>query len=140
MEWGHNCLGGKSSPKRLPGKVFRRELSLPLHHGIWLSAHPERDYAWFRKRIEDGFVIHHHDGNSENDAPGNLVMIEGKDHMMIHGRLTVLGAPSHRPAELNSSARTKRWREENRDRYNAYMRDYQAKRRQAAAEVKEAQE
>lgn len=29
--------------------------------------------------------MHHLDGDHENDAPGNLVLIEHRDHMRLHG-------------------------------------------------------
>ncbi len=35
----------------------------------------------------------------------------------------------HAAAALNAAARSKLWRAENRDRYNAYMKEYQRKRR-----------
>ena len=46
------------------------------------------------------------------------------------GRETTVNVPT-------AVERTTRWREKNRERYNAYMKGYQAKRRQAAAEAQE---
>lgn len=54
------------------------------HHIAWLSAHPERSAEWLRDRLADGFHVHHIDGNHENNAPRNLVLIESGDHMMLH--------------------------------------------------------
>ena len=54
------------------------------HHSAWLSAHPERSEEWLRDRCRDGFDIHHIDGNHGNNDPANLVLIEHRDHMMLH--------------------------------------------------------
>ena len=35
--------------------------------------------------LKAGFDIHHIDGNHSNNAPANLVLIEHKDHMRLHG-------------------------------------------------------
>lgn len=57
---------------------------LKPYHLIWLAVHPTRTEAWLRAMLADGFHIHHLDGDHGNNAPGNLVLIEGMDHMMIH--------------------------------------------------------
>lgn len=37
-------------------------------------------------RLADGFHVHHADGDHSNDAPSNLCLIEGIDHMLVfHG-------------------------------------------------------
>jgi hypothetical protein len=51
----------------------------------WLGAHPERSEAWLREALANGFDVHHVDGNHENDAPENLVLIELADHRRLHG-------------------------------------------------------
>ncbi len=58
---------------------------LQSYHHAWLSAHPGRDEAWLTERMADGFHIHHIDGDHANDVPANLVLIEGVDHMRLHG-------------------------------------------------------
>lgn len=55
------------------------------HHAAWLSAHPHRSPEWLAERIRDGADIHHVDGNRANNDPSNLVLIDGADHMMLHG-------------------------------------------------------
>lgn len=55
------------------------------YHLAWLAGHPERDLAWLRDRLADGFHVHHVDGNHCNEAPENLVLIDGADHMRLHG-------------------------------------------------------
>lgn len=60
----------------------------PYHHA-WLSVHPNRTEAWLVERLADGFHVHHKDGNHGNDDPMNLVLIDGVDHLRLHGmRLT----------------------------------------------------
>lgn len=56
------------------------------YHKIWLAAHPGRTEEWLKERIRDGFHVHHIDGDHENNDPANLVLIDGVDHGMIHGR------------------------------------------------------
>lgn len=51
---------------------------------VWLEAHPTRSAKWLQERISEGFEIHHLDP-SKGDVPGNLVLIEGTDHKMVHG-------------------------------------------------------
>lgn len=58
---------------------------LPPHHAAWLQMHPERTEQWLRERLADGFQVHHVDGDGSNDAPHNLVLIEGQDHIRMHG-------------------------------------------------------
>lgn len=54
------------------------------YHQAWLDAHPERDEAWLRRQLADGFDVHHMDGDHSNNDPGNLVLIEAADHMRLH--------------------------------------------------------
>lgn len=56
------------------------------HHKAWLDSHPEYDLAWFVQAVEAGFDVHHIDGDSTNDDPDNLILVEHSDHMKIHGR------------------------------------------------------
>lgn len=58
---------------------------LQSYHYVWLSVHPGRDEAWLRDILAKGFAIHHMDGNHDNDASDNLVLIEQADHMFLHG-------------------------------------------------------
>lgn len=55
------------------------------HHRAWLSAHPHRSAEWLDRMVEEGFEVHHLDHNHANDEPANLVLIEGRDHMRLHG-------------------------------------------------------
>lgn len=55
------------------------------YHYAWLMRHPERTSEWLKKKLKDGFDIHHLDGNHDNNTPYNLVLIECRDHMLVHG-------------------------------------------------------
>lgn len=57
---------------------------------------------WLRERLKDGFHVHHIDGDHTNDAPKNLVLIDGVDHMRLHGMVLRLGAV--RPLRSGSPA------------------------------------
>ena len=121
-EWGHVC--GPAPAKAASPEPHKKYLE--PHHAAWLSAHPERTEAWLAERIRDGFCIHHRDGNQENDDPLNVILIESKDHHLIHGHRLVgdMKGNASKFAKLNASARVKRWRAANRKRYNAQMRAY----------------
>lgn len=60
-------------------------VNLRPHHFAWLMAHPERTSAWLIARILDGFHVHHLDANHDNNDPDNLVLMDGVDHMRMHG-------------------------------------------------------
>jgi hypothetical protein len=64
-----------------------------LAHKVWLSSHPARTAEWLADRVRDGFEVHHIDGDGENNAPENLVLIERADHQMLHSN-RMLGRPS----------------------------------------------
>lgn len=55
------------------------------HHKAWLSAHPHRSAEWLDRMIEEGFEVHHLDHNHANNDPANLALIDGFDHMRLHG-------------------------------------------------------
>lgn len=54
-------------------------------HAVWLEFHPGRSVDWLRARLDDGFDIHHIDGDRGNNIPSNLVLIEHGDHLDLHG-------------------------------------------------------
>ncbi len=54
------------------------------YHLAWLKHHPERTAEWLLERLEDGFDVHHLDGDHSNDDPLNLVLIEHADHFRLH--------------------------------------------------------
>lgn len=54
------------------------------HHRAWLECHPHRSEEWLLQKLAEGFDVHHVDGNHENNAYSNLVLIEGSDHFMLH--------------------------------------------------------
>lgn len=58
---------------------------LQPYHYVWLEKHPERTEEWLRMCLKDGFHIHHVDGNHANNAPDNLILVEGHDHLHLHG-------------------------------------------------------
>ena len=75
---------------------------LELHRQAWLDAHPERDVEWLLRMAKEGFDIHHIDGDHENDDPLNLVLIEHRDHFMLHsGKRQALGRLSNRVEPVN---------------------------------------
>jgi hypothetical protein len=55
------------------------------YHWVWLGAHPFREAEWLGRMLDQGFHIHHMDGDHSNDHPDNLVLIEASDHMFLHG-------------------------------------------------------
>ena len=61
---------------------------LKEYHYAWLEKHPERTEEWLRARLADGFHIHHLDGNHSNNVQMNLILIEGLDHLALHGMIT----------------------------------------------------
>lgn len=82
------------------------------HHEIWLEAHPDRTADWLSDRLEDGFELHHVDGDRNNNAPDNLVLIEWRDHRRLHrmpeGR--VYGKRGPHRATLMLAERVGPWR------------------------------
>lgn len=73
------------------------------YHLIWLSAHPWRTEQWLKERLADGFDIHHIDGDAENNAHENLVLIDHADHMMLHAnprnQMRIMGRFKRKPVE-----------------------------------------
>ncbi len=61
-------------------------MTLLLHSHVWLSKHPHRTEEWLQEKYREGFHIHHLDVDHANNHPSNLVLIDGVDHMMLHGR------------------------------------------------------
>jgi len=78
------------------------------HHLIWLEAHPNRTFEWFRERMADGFQVHHVDGDHSNNHPSNLVLIETIDHMRLHG-LFRLKTVKIKLKEIQAKGRRSRW-------------------------------
>lgn len=66
---------------------------LKLHHAAWLSVHQNRTEEWLREKFQEGFDVHHIDGDHDNNDPLNLVLIEHTDHMLLHAgfRMTKRG-------------------------------------------------
>lgn len=58
---------------------------MEAYHYAWLSVHPNRSEDWLKARLFEGFDVHHLDSNHANNAPDNLVLIEHRDHMRLHG-------------------------------------------------------
>jgi hypothetical protein len=77
---------------------------METYHYAWLTAHPDRTRAWLKARLRDGFHVHHVDGNHQNDAPKNLVLMEGVDHLRLHGHRLTDGIAQWR---IRSSKRAK---------------------------------
>ena len=57
---------------------------LKSYHRVWLSVHPARSEEWLRQCLREGFDVHHVDGDHGNDDPLNLVLIECRDHWLLH--------------------------------------------------------
>lgn len=76
-----------------------RNSPLDLHRQAWLDAHLDRDEKWLLRMAKEGFDVHHIDGNHDNDSPLNLVLIEHRDHFMLHsGSRPALGRVDRRAA------------------------------------------
>jgi hypothetical protein len=57
---------------------------MKTYHQVWLDAHPRRTPEWLAAVIDEGFEVHHIDGDRENNTPENLVLVEELDHSMLH--------------------------------------------------------
>lgn len=68
---------------------------MEIYHEVWLSAHPGRTKDWLLEKLKDGFDIHHLDGNHDNNAAENLILVEGSDHFRLHSGVVT-------PRELSS--------------------------------------
>ncbi len=66
-------------------KTLVINISMEDYHYAWLLIHPNRTTVWLRAKLAEGFHIHHIDGNHNNNIPDNLILIEGSDHMALHG-------------------------------------------------------
>jgi HNH endonuclease len=96
------------------------------HHRSWLSAHPNRTEEWLSARLKEGFDVHHLDWDHSNNDPNNLILVENRDHMMIHAggrpiavRSMGFSAPRHRKAKKIMPLREPRARLIPEDEYNA---------------------
>ena len=95
------------------------------YHLVWLEAHPHRAKEWLEERLREGFDVHHLDGNHSNNEPGNLVLIEHTDHMMLHGGRT-LGRLKPRNKTWEQSRRRKGKAERLKSKaYQEYKQKYQ---------------
>ena len=56
-----------------------RNIIYKKHHRIWNKHHPEDP-----KIVGDNFVIHHIDGNHNNNNPNNLQKMTVRDHVTLH--------------------------------------------------------
>lgn len=90
---------------------------MTAHHSAWLSAHPERTAEWLLARLADGFDVHHINGDHEDNAPSNLVLIECGDHMMLHS-----GHRLRRVVGANAGKRKKKLVVSRRDRRTSRLR------------------
>ena len=62
---------------------------------IWINGEKIREshYVWCSQpenlsHIPKGCVIHHYDGNTENNSPENLVLLPRNDHQKIHCQIS----------------------------------------------------
>ena len=54
------------------------------HWYVWCEANA-KPIEWLKDKIQEGFDVHHIDGDKLNEDPSNLVLIWCGDHMMLHG-------------------------------------------------------
>ena len=92
------------------------------YHAVWLEAHPDRSESWLKERLLDGFDIHHIDGDRENNAPENLVLIEAVDHLRLHGRPDMLVVNLRTKARARAQALSEAIDESARATYEAAVR------------------
>ena len=59
-------------------------MALQDYHLAWLGFHLGRTEEWLQDKLNDGFQVHHVDGDTLNNDPVNLVLIDGADHLAIH--------------------------------------------------------
>lgn len=116
----------------------QRKLRLQPHHIAWLQCHPGRTAEWLAERLADNFHVHHVDGDHDNDAPKNLVLIEGLDHMLLfHGMENY--SPNSVAGKLGAIARSrmpkKKWSAICRKGAKKRWRRYRAAKREAARAV-----
>jgi HNH endonuclease len=90
-----------------------------VYHEAWLEAHPERSPAWLKAMIAEGFQVHHIDGDHHNNHPGNLALIEGADHLRLHG-LFRLFVPHPRAASRKGG--NARWKGRTKEEKSNHMR------------------
>jgi len=76
-----NWKGGKKVAKNGRVSLWDSEAKryFPRAVVVWREAHGG-------EQVGSGFVIHHIDGDPENDVPENLIRLSVKEHMMLHRR------------------------------------------------------
>lgn len=57
---------------------------IQAHHRAWLSAHSWIAWEWLDAKLEEGFEVHHVDGDHSNNDPQNLVLVYNSDHKLLH--------------------------------------------------------
>lgn len=78
------------------------------YHRIWLETHSSRTEEWLSEKLKDGFDIHHIDGDRCNNDPSNLILIEHRDHMMLHGNSPDFDRMKPRPPYTGDLVRGKK--------------------------------
>ena len=53
------------------------------HRKVWMESNC-KDEEWMYQASQNGFDVHHLDGDHSNNDPENLVMIFASDHMRLH--------------------------------------------------------
>ncbi len=96
------------------------------YHKVWLEAHPNRTRQWLIDRLKDGFQVHHLDGDHKNDNPKNLALIEGMDHMQMHG----IPLGQQLKLRVNSSRKRTKKRGRNSEAWKNYIINRPGKTRQ----------
>lgn len=119
-------------------------MTAPTHHLAWLSVHPERSAQWLKRMLEEGFQVHHIDGDHSNDHPANLALIENVDHMRLHGlfgldrpgiRLAASKGGKARMAKLTAKERSDNARRAGTKRWVAHRKRMKAARQAVQPEV-----
>lgn len=105
---------------------------MQAHHLVWLDIHPERTSDWLKRMMLEGFHVHHIDGDHSNNHPGNLALIEGADHMRLHGLFSLAKSDISeaarkgariRWAKMPPEKRAKQARHAANSRWKRYRRD-----------------
>ena len=63
------------APPNYPGKLYRNKYVYEHHLNWWLKT---------KEIIQEGFIIHHKDGNKRNNHSDNLKLLTKKDHTAQH--------------------------------------------------------
>lgn len=93
--------------------------STKIHRVIWEQAHG--------MKIPDGCVIHHVDGNGNNNDLSNLQLMTKSEHSLLHARLRREGRDVVDPNDKDvqrTRARSKKWNDSHREHARQYYQEH----------------